>query len=380
MLWMGFWSPRFDPLYASLLVTPPHTQLLAAQPHAPELDSQSNARYAAMSEPSTPALFCRVASSTTPCAGWSRKPLQAYVTPEMTTSAAMLYISRCHMCLFIVFRPSPSKTSALEGGRNPDRNDLAARIHALIDTSGFIPNIASVVRGSGGDGQRRIEPRVSAEGEQVFRLQVDARGRNPAHDGGRQGVRDLQRAQPHVRAVFHPIAAELPAEVVAVVESRILRARIRQPPGAGIPRRVSARGRGWERFAVSVQLRGVDQHVLRDVRLEIPERVPVLLRVEDLAAERAEHGAAQLPVAAPDRQIEPAGEIGVRAADVRAVGRGDLAVAVQIPELDSTRTGAVRPTVSSRIAVAALHRVERIDVVPVGDQAVERAEGVSEVV
>jgi len=41
-----------------------------------------------------------------PWAGWSRKSLQAYVTPAMTTSPATLYISRCHMCRFIVFRPS----------------------------------------------------------------------------------------------------------------------------------------------------------------------------------------------------------------------------------------------------------------------------------
>src|SRR5947207_562102 len=127
MLWMGFWSPRSDPLYASLLVTTPHTQLLTAQPHA----------------------------------------------------------------------------------------------------TGFIPNIAPVVRASGGDGQRRIESGVAAEREQVLRLQVDARGRDPPDDGRRQVVRELQRAQPHVRAAFHPIAAELPAPVVAVVESRVLRVRVR---------------------------------------------------------------------------------------------------------------------------------------------------------
>src|SRR2546430_12592738 len=40
------------------------------------------------------------------------------------------------------------------------------------------------------------------------------------------------------------------------------------------------------RRAGAVELRRIGQHVLGHVRLEVPERIPVPLRVEDLAAER----------------------------------------------------------------------------------------------
>src|SRR5688500_2783974 len=81
------WSDASDPLYASSLVTLPHTQLLAADPHAPPTPVvQSNARYAAIRLPSTPTLFASVCSSSVPCgsAALFRKSSQPY-SPAATT-------------------------------------------------------------------------------------------------------------------------------------------------------------------------------------------------------------------------------------------------------------------------------------------------------
>ena len=57
--------------------------MLAAQPHEPaELLLQSSDRYAAISAPSTPAGVASETSSTAPCGGTSRKPLQAKVIAD----------------------------------------------------------------------------------------------------------------------------------------------------------------------------------------------------------------------------------------------------------------------------------------------------------
>ena len=67
---MGCWSPAFEPLWASPLGMLPQTQLLAAHLHEPaELLLQSSERYAAISEPSTPALVSSDTCSTVPCGG-----------------------------------------------------------------------------------------------------------------------------------------------------------------------------------------------------------------------------------------------------------------------------------------------------------------------
>ena len=87
---IGCWSPALDPLWASPLVTLPHTQLLAAHPHEPaELLLQSSDRYAAMREPSTPAFDSSDGCSTAPWAGMSRKSLQAYASPAATVTPAI---------------------------------------------------------------------------------------------------------------------------------------------------------------------------------------------------------------------------------------------------------------------------------------------------
>src|SRR6266566_4130999 len=156
-----------------------------------------------MRVPSTPARVARVCSSTVPWAGVSRKPLQAYVTPAAAITLAIPYSSRFQFRMFIVFRPL-SKDASLERGRNADRDRAVAGIRPLVHTAELIPNVAGGPEDARG-GQGGIEPRIPGDGEQVFRLQVHARGRDPADHGRGQAVADLQGAQPDVRAVLDPI-------------------------------------------------------------------------------------------------------------------------------------------------------------------------------
>src|SRR2546430_2540331 len=123
--------------------------------------------------------------------------------------------------------PSLSKDESLERGRNADSERSVRRIRALIDTAELVPDVAGRPEGAPGR-QGGIEPRVPGDREQVFRLHIDARGRDPPDPGRRQVIRDLQAAQPDVRAVLDPIARELPAERgIAVVQSGILGVRVR---------------------------------------------------------------------------------------------------------------------------------------------------------
>src|SRR5206468_10110744 len=69
---------------------------------------------------------------------------------------------------------------------------------------------------------------------------------------------------------------------------------------------------------------------------EVAEDVEVLLVVEDLIPERAEHREAQVPGAPPQREIQARGEIRMGTPDDREVGRRDPAVAVRIAELEAT--------------------------------------------
>src|SRR5439155_16707914 len=111
-----------------------------------------------------------------------------------------------------------------------------------------------------------------------------------------------------------------------------------------------------------VQDGGIGQQVFADVGIEVPEHVPVLLLVEDLVPERPEKGGAHVPVAMPQREIQPSAELREGVADDLPVGGRDMAVraieadtagggwtidAVQdrrlVHELDPTGTGAVGP-------------------------------------
>src|SRR5207247_11189281 len=129
--------------------------------------------------------------------------------------------------------------------------------------------------------------------EEVFRLHIDARHRDPANERRGQRVPDLYVAQPDVGAALDVIAADLPAEDVVVVDSRILRVRVSR---VGAP-------------LVSRLAPGIVQQVVADVRREVAEDVEVLLVVEDLIPERAEHSEAQVPGAPPQREIQARGEI-----------------------------------------------------------------------
>src|SRR5437762_14378452 len=105
--------------------------------------------------------------------------------------------------------------------------------------------------------QRRIEAVVAGDGEEVFRLYIDARQRDPANERRGQRVPDLYVAQPDVGATLDVIAADLPAEGVVLVDSRILRVGVSRVGAPIVPR----------------QAPGIGQQVVADVRREVAEDV-----------------------------------------------------------------------------------------------------------
>src|SRR5207247_9125 len=102
------------------------------------------------------------------------------------------------------------------------------------------------------------------------------------------------------------------------------------------PRRRRGRAR-------AIEHRGIREQILGHVGIEIPEHVPVLLRVEDLVPERAEQRGADVHPPAAHVEVQAAGEIGMGAADDGRVGGGDVMVAVQILELDPPGTRPIVP-------------------------------------
>src|SRR5687768_12031026 len=161
-----------------------------------------------MRAPSTPALVTSETSSTAPWGGMSRKSLQANVIAPSVVNTAVAIANLDLRSVFISRVLCERRCS--EAGRDADGDRAIARIRSLVDPAELIANVA---RGSerGGRRQGRIEPRVAADREQVLGLQVHARGRDPANQGRRQIVADLQRAQPDVRPVLDPVARELAA-------------------------------------------------------------------------------------------------------------------------------------------------------------------------
>src|SRR5438477_4734204 len=314
-----------------------------------------------MSEPSAPDFVSSDDWSTVPCGGVSRKLLQAYATPAATSTPAIPYSSRFHFLIVIVLRPLNKRRVAstwpLECGRDTDRDRAIRGVRPLVDPAELIAGVAGraerAPRRQGG-----VEPRVSGERQQILGLQIHACGRNPADDRGRQAVADLQRAEPHVRTVLDPVARELTAEHVAHVHAGILGVRIRYFARTGVA--AACARRAW-----AVEHHRVGQQVRADVGIEIAEHVPVLLRIEDLVAERPEDGGTDLPRTAPHGEIEPAGEVGMRAADDRPVGPADRAVTIQVLELDTTGARAVIPERC---------RVGGILVIAFRDETVERAD------
>src|SRR3989442_4665408 len=107
--------------------------------------------------------------------------------------------------------PSWRKDEPLERGRNADSERSVAGIRALIDTAELVPDVAGRPEGAPGR-ERWIEPRVPGDGEQVFRLHIDARGGDPAGKSPPQVIPNLQVSQPDVRAVLDGIDRELSAE------------------------------------------------------------------------------------------------------------------------------------------------------------------------
>src|SRR2546423_10122878 len=70
----------------------------------------------------------------------------------------------------------------------------------------------------------------------------------------------------------------------------------------------------------------------------------------------------------------------MRAADDRLVVRVELAVAVQIPELDPAGTRTVVPALPSQVPIATVGGVGRVRIKPVRDEAVERADRLADLV
>ena len=67
-------------------------------------------------------------------------------------------------------------------------------------------------------------------------------------------------------------------------------------------------------------------------------------------------------------------------ADDRAVGAADMVVVIQVQELEPAGTGAIGPALPERVAGAALGGVERIPIVAVRRQAVERSDRIAHLV
>ena len=179
----------------------------------------------------------------------------------------------------------------------------------------------------------------------------------------------MQIAQPDVRSALEVIAAELVAVGIALIHAWIL--------GVGVLHRyVVAASTGTR----SVQNHGVGQQVASHVGLEHAEDVPILLQVEDLVAERAEQGRAQVPGSPAQPEIQSGREIGMGTPDDRAVGRGDMVVPIHIDELDAAGTGAVVPAFPHRVPGAALRGVQRIPIVAIRDQAIERPDRIAHLV
>src|SRR6266516_3543207 len=222
---IGCWSPALDPLWASPLVTLPHTQLLAAHPHEPaELLLQSSDRYAAMREPSTPALTPATAAQRRPGRGCPENPCKRTRARRLPSRPRSRKAVGSDFACSSSSRPL-NKDESLERGRNADGERPVARIRALVDPPELVPDVAGGPDGVPGR-QGWIEPRVPGDGEQVFHLHVDSRRRDPPDPGRRQIVADLQVAQPDVRRVLEPIARELPAErCIAHVYSGVLGVR-----------------------------------------------------------------------------------------------------------------------------------------------------------
>src|ERR1051325_11535605 len=94
--------------------------------------------------------------------------------------------------MFIVLRP-------LEVGRDADGERSVRGIRALVDAAELIALVAGRPEGAPSR-QGRIEPGVSGDREQGFRLDIDAGDRDPADQARPHGGSALQRAQPHGRS------------------------------------------------------------------------------------------------------------------------------------------------------------------------------------
>src|SRR5205814_4137173 len=108
------------------------------------------------------------------------------------------------------------KADSLERDNNANTENSVARIRAAIDATILIADVASrsgYVRRR----QRRIQPFVVGDGEQVVTLHVDSRA-GQIRSCRRQRVADLQIAQPGIRPVLHIEAAERAAEGVVEID------------------------------------------------------------------------------------------------------------------------------------------------------------------
>src|SRR5207253_2968431 len=130
----------------------------------------------------------------------------------------------------------------------------------------------------------------------------------------------------------------------------------------------------------TIQNHGVVQQVSAYVGVEHAENVPILLVVEDLVAKRAEEGRTQVPLSRAEPEIQSGREIGMGTADDRAVGRGDMVVPIHVLELDPAGTSAIGPALPQRVSAAALGGVQRIPIVAIRHQAIERPDRITHLV
>src|ERR687891_135059 len=244
---MGGWSGPSDPLYESSLATDPQTQLLAAHPQLALVDVvQSRARYAAISVP------CGAAAS-------SRKSEQPYTAAPASIDNAVPKSSGCREKSFIV-SASLIGGEWLEGGHDANAEHSVARVRSAVDAAILVADVP----GRPGDArrrQRRIETRVVGNREEVVRLRIHSRaGREPPPERRGRVVPQLQTPQSDVRSVLDVEAADRPAAVIVLVETRVPRVRV-----LGRPR--------------------VIEQVPSDVRVELAENVEFLLILEDVVPE-----------------------------------------------------------------------------------------------
>src|SRR6185503_15367546 len=201
-----------------------------------------------------------------------------------------------------------------------------------------------------------IEAFIIRRGEDVLTLDVESRSaRQPPRAPRRNRITQLQITEPDVRSVRDVEIAELRAEGIVLIDSRVLGVRIRRRP------------------------RIVEQ-VLADVRLELAEHVELLLVLEDVVPEASEERHVQIEVSATHAEIQAGREIRVGIPDDGPVRGVDESVAVRVLELEPARSG---PVLTRRSCAHSRNGIGRVCIrfslsleISIGHEAIERTDRV----